>query len=177
VTVRIPDPIRKGLREKLWRLADDLDWPRRDWYEKSAQYEAWTRAPDVGGLLSHYMDHRKIRVYIKDTIMKGYVRSRQASPTRPFSALGIDESAEVSEAYERPHGRRLRDGRVVVWGSAEEWKLVLTAVHERSWGVPGVNPFAAVLMWSAGRFDEPRVRAMVEDAADKLKIERLVWLP
>jgi len=76
--VRIPDEIRRGLREKLWALADTLDWAKLDWYEKSSQYETWTRDPQVGGLLSNYMDQRRIRVYIKDTIMKGYVRSRQA---------------------------------------------------------------------------------------------------
>jgi len=176
VTVRIPDPIRKGLRQKLWAIADEIDWPRLDWYEKSARYEAWTRDPDVGGLLANYMDQRQIRVYIKDTVMKGYVRSRQASTTRPFSTLGIDENVEVAEAWERPHGRRLKDGRVIVWGSADDWKLVLTAVHERSWGIKGARPFAAVLMWSVGKFAEPRIREMVQDAADKLKIERLVWL-
>jgi hypothetical protein len=176
VSVRIPDHIRRGLREKLWVIADTMDWPRLDWYEKSAQYEAWTRDSDVGGLLAHYMDQRQIRVYIKDTIMKGYVRSRQASTAQPFSALGINGAAEIAEAWERPHGRRLKDGRVIVWGSADDWKLVLTAVHERSWGIPGARPFAAVLMWSVGKYSEPSVRAMVQDAAAKLKIERLVWL-
>lgn len=176
MTVRIPDPIRKGLRQKLWALADDLDWPRREWYEKSAQYEAWTRDAEVGGLLAGYMDQRQIRVYIKDTIMKGYVRSRQASTSLPFSALGIDGEPEIAESHERPHGRRLKDGRVIVWGTADDWKLVLTAVHERSWGIVGARPFAAVLMWSVGKFAEPSLRAMVQDASDKLKIERLVWL-
>jgi hypothetical protein len=176
VTIRIPDPIRKGLRQKLWTIADQLDWPRLDWYEKSAQYEEWTRDSEVGGLLANYMDQRQIRVYIKDTIMKGYVRSRQASTERPFSAVGIDGEAEIAEAWERPHGRRLKDGRVVVWGNADDWKLVLTAVHERSWGINGARPFAAVLMFSTGKFAEASVRAMVQDAADKLKIERLVWL-
>lgn len=176
MTVRIPDPIRRGLRQKLWATADDLDWPRLDWYEKSAKYEDWTRDPEVGGLLANYMDQRQIRVYIKDTIMKGYVRSRQASAARPFSALGIDGEVESAETWERPHGRRLEDGRVVVWGNADDWKLVLTAVHERSWGIPGARPFAAVLMYSVGKYAEPSVRAMVQDAAEKLKIERLVWL-
>jgi hypothetical protein len=176
VTVRIPEPIRKGLRQKLWALADDLDWPRLDWYEKSARYEAWTQHPEVGGLLANYMDQRQIRVYIKDTIMKGYVRSRRASTTPPFSALGIDGKVEIVETRERPHGRRLKDGRVVVWGSADDWKLILTAVHERSWGIVGARPFAAVLMSSVGKYAEPSVRAMVQDAASKLKIEHLVWL-
>jgi hypothetical protein len=168
--------IRKGLRQELWALADDLDWPRLDWYEKSARYEAWTQDPDVGGLLANYMDQRQIRVYIKDTIMKGYVRSRQANTALPFSALGFDREVEIAEARERPHGRRLKDGRVVAWGSADDWKLVLTAVHERSWGIAGARPFAAVLMCSVARYADPAVRAMVQDAADKLKIERLVWL-
>lgn len=176
MTVRIPDPIRKGLRQKLWALADDIDWPRLDWYEKSARYEAWTRDVDVGGLLANYMDQRQIRVYIKDTIMKGYVRSRQASTSAPFVALGIDGDTQIAESHERPHGRRLIDGRVIVWGSADEWKLVLTAVHERVWGISGARPFAAVLMWSVGRYAESGVRDMVQDAAGKLKIERLVWL-
>ena len=102
MTVRIPAPIRKGLRQKLWTVADGLDWPRLDWYEKSAKYEEWTRDPEVGGLLANYMDQRQIRVYIKDTIMKGYVRSRQASTDRPFAALGIDADADIAEAWEPP---------------------------------------------------------------------------
>jgi len=174
--VRIPDEIRSGLRKKLWALADELDWPRLNWYEKSAHYEAWTRDRDVGVLLSNYMDQRRIRVYIKDTIMKGYVRSRQASPMRPFGALGIDEDVEVADEYERPHGRRLKDGRVIAWGSAEDWKLVLTAVHERSYGIDGTRPFAAVLLSAVGKYHQPQVRAMVDDAGHKLRIERLIWL-
>lgn len=176
MTVRIPDAIRKGLRQKLWALADTLDWPRLDWYEKSAQYEAWTREQDVGGLLANYMDQRQIRVYIKDTIMKGYVRSRQATTVRPFAALGLEVDADAAETWERPHGRRLKDGRVIIWGNADDWKLVLTAVHERSWGVVGARPFAAVLMSSVGKYAESGARAMVQDAANKLQIERLIWL-
>jgi hypothetical protein len=175
--VRIPEEIRRGLRKRLWALADSLDWAKLDWYEKSSRYETWTRDPEVGGLLSHYMDQRRIRVYIKDTIMKGYIRSRQACPETPLKALGIDGNAQFAERHERPHGRRLGDGRVVVWGSAEEWKLVLTAVFERSYGIPGARPHAAVLMAaSVGKFHQPQVRSMVQDAANKLGIERLVWL-
>ncbi len=175
--MRIPDEIRHGLRHRLWTLADKLGWAKLDWYEKSAQYENWTRDAEVGGLLSHYLDQRRIRVYIKDTIMKGYVRSRQASPATPLRVLGINGDAKVIESHERPHGRRLADGRVIVWGSAEEWKLVLMAVHERSFGTKAARPYAAVLMSaSTGKFHQPQVRSMVQDAADKLGIERLVWL-
>jgi len=176
VTVRIPDQIRRGLRQKLWALADDLDWSRLDWYEKSARYEAWTRDAEIGGLLANFMDQRQIRVYIKDTIMKGYVRSRQADVDRPFHALGIEASTEVTEVAERPHGRRLIDGRVIVWGNADDWKLVLTAAHERSWGIAGARPYAAVLVRAVGKYADASTRAMVQDAANKLLVERLLWL-
>lgn len=174
--MRIPENIRVGLRETLWALADQLHWAKLSWYEKASYYEAWTLDQEVGGLLANYMDQRRIRVYIKDTIMKGYVRSRQEDPGRPLKAVGIDAEAEIIATYERPHGRRLTDGRVIAWGNAEDWKLVLTAVHERSYDAPGASTFAAVLMASNGRYSQPAVREMVQDAADKLGIEHLMWL-
>jgi len=127
-------------------------------------------------MLSRYMDQRRVRVYIKDTIMKGYIRARQASSAQPLAALGIDHQALMAEAWERPHGRRLTDGRVIAWGSAEDWKLVLMALHERAWGCVGAMPFGAVLMCAVGRYTEPDVRAMVHDAANKLNVNRVVWL-
>ena len=175
--MRTPEEIRQCLREKLWTLADGLDWPRLSWYEKSAHYEAWTKDRDVGGLLSNYMDHRRIRVYIKDTLMKGYTQSLQASPTLPFKTLNISKDIGIAEEYEQPHGRRLTDGRVVAWGRAGDWKLVLMAVHERSHGVNGARPYATVLMFANGKYYQPQVREMVQDAADKLGIEHLLWLP
>jgi hypothetical protein len=176
MTARIPDNIRNGLRQKLWEVADQLDWLRLNWYEKSARYEAWSKDKEVGVLLSNYMDHRKIRVYIKDTIMKGYVRSRQADFRKPFAVSGIEHDAEIANSWERPHGRHLTDGRVIAWGNADDWKMVITTLHERAWGIVGARPYAAVLMDSNGKFSEISVRRMVEDAGKKLMIEKLIWL-
>ncbi len=175
--MRIPNQVRQELRQKLWARADELGWQGLTWVEKSPLYEAWTRDADIGGRLSRYMDQRQVRVYIKDTIMKGYVRNRQADPTSPLRALGIDGRAGVSESFERPHGRRLADGRVIAWGNAEDWKLVLTALHERSYGVNGARPYAAVLFAALGKFHQRPTREMVEDATRKLGIERLLWIP
>lgn len=175
--MRIPNELREELRHRLWALADELGWQGLSWVEKSPRYEAWTKDAEIGGRLSRHMDQRRVRVYIKDTLMKGYVRSRQASPDRPFRALGIDLNTTVVEKHERPHGRRLSDGRVIVWGNADDWKLVLTAAHERSYSIKDALPFAAVLMSTVGRYDQPHIREMVEDAAKKLGIVHLLWLP
>jgi len=181
--MRIPDSVRAGLRSKLWALADQIDWSRLSWHEKAKQYEVWTRDPDVGGLLSNYMDQRQIRVYIKDTIIKGYIRSRLEDPLPVMRVLGLIENdaedAEIlmaAEDYERPHGRRLADGKVIVWSKAKDWKAVLMVTHERAFMVKGAVPYAAVLFAAGGRFSEERFRRMVQDAATRLGIERVVWL-
>lgn|GEM_PF-716083 len=177
---RVPDEVRVGLRQQLWALADELGWATLAWTEKTTYYEAWTRDTKVGGLLGNYLDQRRIRVYIKDTLMKGYGRSRLADPESVLRVLrlacGADETADVTLEYERPHGRLLRDGRVIVWADAKDWKAVLMALHERAFSASPGRPFAAVLLSSSGRFQEEEFRKMAKSAADKLGVERLLWL-
>jgi hypothetical protein len=82
----------------------------------------------------------------------------------------------VVETYEKPHGQRLADGRVICWGRVDAWKTILLALHERTFSHRGTRPFGAVLSQASGRFNEPHTRALVEDAAGKLGVERVVWL-
>ena len=172
----VPEDVRNELRTKLWGLADDLGWIRLSPSDKSNHYEAWTRQSDVGGLLGRYIDSGKVRVYIKDTLLKGYAQDRLAGSERPLRVADIEAGAEVVEEYKKPHGRRLTDGRIICWGRAEDWKTVLMALHERSFLIRNAKRSAAVLMLADGRFCDAEVRAMVQDAACKLAIERLIWL-
>jgi hypothetical protein len=174
--VRVPDDVRQRLRAALWARADELGWQNLTWVEKSPIYEAWTKDPEVGGVLSRFMDARQVRVYIKDTVMKGYVRNRQADAAAPLRMLGID-AASVAETFERPHGRRLNDGRVIAWGNAEDWKLVVMALYERSYGDKACAPYAAVLFQARGKFHDAETRLMVEGAASKLGVARVLWNP
>jgi hypothetical protein len=160
----------------LWARADQLGWQNLTWVEKSPIYEQWTRDADVGGVLSRFMDARQLRVYIKDTLMKGYVRNRQADALPPLRMLSIS-TEQVAEIFERPHGRRLNDGRVVVWGNAEDWKLVVTAVHERSFGLRNHSTHSVVLFQAFGKFHDAETRSMVEDAAKKLGVGQVLWVP
>jgi len=176
--MRVPDEIRVGMRQKLWAVASEVDWANLSSIEKSAYYESWTRDPEVGGTLSHYMDQRQVRVYIKDTVMKGFGRSRLADANKPMRLLGlpVDGSAAVTKDYERPHGRLLSDGRVIAWGTAKDWKAVLMSIHERAFEADGGRAYGAVLSSAAGKFAEDSTREVVADAAKKLGIEKLVWL-
>ena len=172
----VPNHVRQSLRNKLSMLADEIGWADLSPTAKSRHYESWTLDPHIGGRLAHYIDKGQVRVYIKDTLLKDYVRKRSGDETRPFRALGIAPGTCVSETYIKPHGRRLHDGRVLCWGRADAWKGVVLAVYERAYLCDGAQPFAAVLTHAMGRYRQDPVRVMVEEVAKSLGIKRLCWL-
>ena len=172
----VPDDVRERLKTFIWSRADDIGWIDLSANDKTTYYENWTNDPEVGGVLARYIDKGQVRVYLKDSLLKEYVRRQQADGTRPFRVLRISLKAKTEESFIKPHGRRLADGRVVCWGRADDWKGVLMAMHERTYGRANAKPFAAVFMRAIGRYGESKVRMMVETAAKKLGIRRVVWL-
>ena len=174
--MNVPENIRAKIRARLWGLADEVGWLSLSSSTKASYYETWTRDAEIGEVLSHYMDKGKVRVYLKDSLLKSYTRERLAGADRPFRVLGLPADAPVSEVYIKPHGRQLADGRIICWGRAEDWKSVLMALHERSQEKQGLKPFGAVLTQADGRLHEQAARNVVADAALKLGIEKLIWL-
>jgi hypothetical protein len=174
--VRVPDAVRTELKARLWRIADQLRWAGLAASDKASLYEQWTRDPTIGGVLARFMDARRVRVYLKDTLLKDYTRERLDDWSRVSRVLRIPSDDTVAETYIKPHGRRLRDGRIVCWGRAEAWRDVLLALHERGVLCDRARPYAAVFLHPVARFAEPRIRAMIEQAATKLGIEKVVWL-
>ena len=106
--------------------------------------------------------------------MKDYVRTRLADETRPLRVLGLAE-VKVSQHLSKPNGCVLVDGGVVCWGKATEWKTLVMSIFERSYTRSG-EPVGVVLMYATGRYMEPGVRALVEEAARRLGIPRVIWL-
>lgn len=173
--VVVPDRVREEVRRVLWAEADGLGWNDLSAADKTRHYERWTHAADIGGLLTQYMDPPRVRVYLKDAVFKPYRRARLGDWPRYAEALGITQ-IEVVESFIKPHGRRLVDGRVVSWGPAASWKAVLMALHDRTFGRPALVPAAAVLVGAVGRYREEDRRRLIEDAATKLLVGRVVWL-
>lgn len=172
----VPQHIRENLRRRLWRMADDINWSALPTLDRSRYYESWARDDSIGGVLARYMDAGGVRLYLKDAIFKNYGRQRLADDSRPLRLLGLAGTDGVVEVYTKPHGRRLRDGRVICWGRADGWKAVLMAMHERAFAGQNTWPFAVMLMQPVGRFSEDDTRKMVENAATKLGIKCLIWL-
>jgi hypothetical protein len=164
------------MRRKVWGIADGLGWISLSDAARSKKYEEWTRDPDIGGVLGQYLDPKRVRVYLKDTIVKPYVIAKGSDQARPLRVAGVPEDAKFVESYIKPHGRRFANGSVVCWGNARDWKGVLLAVYERAYVVDGATPSAAILMEASGRYSDDGFRAMVADLADRLGIRSLSWL-
>ena len=173
--MKVPDAAYARIKAKLWKVADERNWPTLSDQQKSSLYEEWIRDDKVGVVLSRYIDPGNVRVYIKDTIMKPYGRNRIKNFPPILRLLGLPDDASVAETYVKPHGRRLMDGKVICWGLSKYWKIILFAVFERAYIVKSSIPFAAVIMFPTGKCQQPEYRRMIESAAAKMGIQRLFW--
>jgi hypothetical protein len=171
----VPDDVRKHLKAVLWAQANSMGWLHLSASAKSQQYENWAKDEQVGGVLERFVDQRRIRAYLKDTLLKRYSAEQKSGTERPMRVLGISTATEIAETYVKPHGRRLADGRIISWGKAREWKMILMALHERAY-TAHAEAFGAVLFEATGRYGERNARSLVEDAAKKLGVGTVVWL-
>lgn len=171
----VPEAVRDEVRNRLWEEADRLEWSALPASAKAKYYTMWTETASIGGRLAAFMDARQVRVYIKDTLLKSYTRERLSDPSRTLRLLGLPGDSAVAESYIKPHGRRLADGRQIAWSRATEWKATLLALHERSIERGG-RPYGAVLFEAGTKHADPQSREVVESAARKLDIEKLIWI-
>jgi hypothetical protein len=172
----IPTTVRDALRNKLWAQCDDLGWMSLPDTERARYYELWTRDASIGGQLAHVMDARKVRVYIKDSLVKPYVRARLSlNEAEVWRLLGLSGGDRSVHNYIKPHGRRTENGRVIGWGRSRDWKSVLMAVFERGRAQTAFSSFGVVLLES-GKTEAETSRDLVREAARRLGIEKLAWL-
>jgi hypothetical protein len=143
---------------------------------RSRKYEEWTRDPEIGGVLGHYIDPKQVRVYLKDSVIKPYTIARGRDHSRAFRALSLADDSSMAAGYTKPHGRRLEDGRIICWGQARDWKMILLAVWERARDEPGAEPYAAVLTVATGQWSAELFRAKATELAERLGILRVIWL-
>lgn len=174
--MKIPDDVRNRIRDLLWERATDLGWSGLSDSDRSRYYEQWTRETAIGGTLAHYMDPRKVRVYIKDSLLKPYERARVSDTEQDILAvLDIDPTLEVVDRYIKPHGLGFVNGQIIAWGKSRDWKFILMAMYERCALNPGASAFGTVLLES-GNTAGASTRILVRGAATRLGIARLEWI-
>jgi hypothetical protein len=177
MSIAVPKEIRDSIRQKIWDKADELDWPRLSDLDRAVWYENWSKDKDIGGALAHFMDARKVRVYIKDSLLKPYSRARLEDNTNTvLLAAGLsEERAAIKDTYDKPHGRVLTDGKIICWGNSRDWKTVVISVFERAYRLESGEPYAAVLV-ETGRTTNSGMRDMIIDAGKRLGLGCVVWI-
>jgi len=170
----VPADVRQSICDLLWEQADELDWTCLNNYQKSQQYKIWAQDDKIGVVLSRYMPLERVHPYIKDSLLKPYAKSKKPEKADILRILG-DESLKTVEEYIKPPGVRLDDGRIICWGRAVDWKIVLLAIFERSKSSEDFSPYAAVLTESNGKFSSASYCSIIEEAAELLGIEKLFF--
>lgn len=171
----MPENIRRGIKDALWEKLDELSWLTMSDGEHSSYYEQWTKAPDIGGKLGHFMDPRAVRVYIKDTLVKDYAReSLLGSADKVLRLLEINPDSAIAKRFIKPHGVLLEDQRVICWGKSRDWKHLLMAAFERQRSV-NTDISSAVVMLETGKVVDEVSRALIRDAAKRLNVAPLRW--
>lgn len=177
MSTAVPKEIRDRIQQKIWDKADELDWSKLSDLDRTMWYENWSKEKEVGGALAHFMDARKVRVYIKDSLLKPYLRSRlEDGMERVMLAAGLGYGdLAVKKTYDKPHGRLLIDGKVICWGSSRDWKAIVISVFERAYRLDTGIPYAAVFVES-GKTANPGVREMITTVGKKLGLQHTEWI-
>jgi hypothetical protein len=169
----IPDEVRMNIKTQLWEAAEALDWDSLTAKEKAQHYSQWTDS-EIGRTLATHMDARAVRVYIKDSLLKGFSRQKlNEHEGLILRILGRDKS-DVASACIKPHGLYFGDGSLVTWGRADDWKTILGSTFERAYGRQDARP-VVVLFRAAPRYVRQSSRELVEEAARRLGVVRCVW--
>ncbi len=172
--MRVPPDVRDEVRDLLWEKADQVDWQALSPVEKTSYYTVWTESEEIGIRLSRHMDARKVRVYIKDSLLKGYGKAKLAGlRAKIIRVLGQNE-IDSSLEFEKPHGLTFSDGTMATWGRAEDWKTIIATEFERSFET---DPSQRIVVFfnSAPRFLVPSSRTVTEDAARRLGVTKVHW--
>lgn len=176
MSMAVPKEIRDQIRQRIWEKADELHWSTMADLDRAAWYENWSKEKEIGGALAHFMDPRKVRVYIKDSLLKPYLRGRlEDGADKALLAVGLTKEMSMVKSYNKPHGRLLLDGKVVCWGNSRDWKSIVISVFERAYRLESGTPFAAVLI-ETGKTTNDGVREMIQDVGAKLQLSHVVWI-
>ena len=169
--------VREKIKSLVWAKATELNWESMSHAERSRYYENWSKDKDIGGVLSRYMDTRKIRVYIKDSLLKPYTRSKLEVLCKEIMAALGDDIGEINviKRLVKPHCHILDGNLVVCWGNSRDWKSIVLSVYERAYTLPNGVAYGVVFLDPEKKTDS-HTKNMINDVASRLGITKVRWL-
>lgn len=167
--------IKKNIAKKIHLIADKVDWSHLSIPERQKYYEEWTDDPNIGGVLSQIMEPRRIRVYLKDTIMKDYAKSKRPELRKLLGSLSYSCNVAIKE-YIKPVGLLCDKNKLYTIAVAKEWKIALLSAFERGYEAKNVKEnILFIIDHTSGRFVDISYRKLIEDSSAKLGV-KIIWV-
>lgn len=173
--------IKVAVTSRVHALADQLDWVYLTIEQRRRYYEAWTNDENIGGLLRQVIDANRVRVWLKDTVMKNYLKQRRPSITNFLSRTSVS-CGVILRSYRKPEAVLCEDtslfegGNLFTLTGAKEWRVALMSAYERAAEIkkPGRN-ILYIIEHTSGRFADESYRSLISGAGAKLGVE-VVWV-
>ncbi len=167
--------IKKSVSKLVYAIADKADWPHLTIPERQKYYEAWTSAPEIGGALGKVIGPNRVRVYLKDTIMKTYSKSKQPELTALLRSFSYSFEV-VNNKYVKPLGMLCNGIDLYTISPAKEWKVAVLSAYERSYTINNIRKNIVFFTnHTQGRFVDLDYRKLIEGSATSLGA-KIIWV-
>jgi hypothetical protein len=167
--------MKQTVARRLYDIADKIDWTHLTIPQRQKYYEIWTNDPQIGGVLRQVMEVSRIRVYLKDTIMRTYSRQQRPTILTLLSSMSISCNHIVRE-YVKPQAILCDKNKLYTLAAAKEWKIAIMSAFERGCEVRTTSK--NIVFFNdhvTGRFVDKEYKDLIEAAAKRLDIE-VQWL-
>lgn len=157
--------------ERVHEIADKADWQHLTIPQRKKFYEEWTEDPQIGGLLSRVMEPHRIRVYLKDTVMKNYSRKQKPNLQNLLEGMSL-EFLEINKQFIKPEALLLDQTKLYTLTIAKEWKGAIMSAFERGYEIGSLEINTVFITdHTNGRFVDKYYRDLIDCAARKLGIQ------
>ena len=143
--------------------------------DRKKLYEAWTSDPTIGGALRQIMPAARVRVFLKDTIIGEYLRSRKPGVEDVLRAQGVHINS-VEETFIKPKALLCNRYELHTVCQASEWKIALINSFQRAAERSRIRSNTLYITNHVkGQFVDAAFRRLVESAGARLGVE-VIWV-
>jgi hypothetical protein len=167
--------VAEEVTKRVFQLANSAEWPHLTIEQRAGYYQLWTEDPRIGGQLRKIMGDERVRVYLKDTIIGAYNRSRKPSVEQVLRSLQI-RCGVVQKKFVKPDALLCDDRNLYTLSAAKDWKVSLINSFLRAQDYSSIDTNILYLTdHMTANFVDARFRETLEDCGKRLGVD-VEWL-
>ncbi|MGX9688519.1 hypothetical protein ACTQ9L_15415 [Deinococcus wulumuqiensis] len=168
--------VKEEVTKRIHALADKLDWCHLNIPQKTKHYEEWAVDPELGGKIAAIMGQEKVHMFIKDTVMRAYRRSKRLPLEQLLKNMGIQHGSLI-RSYEKPHALLYDHSHLYTLTVAKEWRMAMLSAYERAAQASEKVEQNRLFITDhrVDRFVDQSYRNLIEAAGKRLDVE-VYWV-